>query len=130
MCTFVRTLFQKPPLPPAALTCLNDHIATAVIPSQFACKETVFKEKKQVTFYIPLVRADMLVYPRSKVTHPRHFCSEDQSSVSTPAARNWSALLLCAPGGEVPGLRSGGVVGAQGCAGCLTSQGRRDGGLL
>lgn len=72
----------------------------------------------------------MLVYPRSKVTPPRHFCSEDQSSVSTLAPRNWSALLLCAPSREVPGLRSGGVVGAQGCAGCLTLQGRRDGGLL
>lgn len=51
----------------------------------------------------------MLVYPRSKVTPPRHFCSEEQSSVSTPASRNWSALLLCAPGREVPGLRSGGT---------------------
>lgn len=110
------TAFQKPLFPPAALTCLSDHIATTVIPSQFACKETVFKGKNKLHFTIPLVRTDMLVYPRSKVMHPRHFCSEDQSSVSTPAARNWSALLLCAPGRKVPGLRSGGVVGAQGCA--------------
>lgn len=53
VCTFVRTLFQKPPFPPAALTCLSDHIATAVIPSQFACKETVFKRKNKLHFIFP-----------------------------------------------------------------------------
>lgn len=53
VCTFVRTLFQKPPFPPVALTCLSDHIATAVIPSQFACKETIFKRKNKLHFIFP-----------------------------------------------------------------------------
>lgn len=37
----------------AALTCLSDSIATAVIPSQFACKETVFKRKNKLHFIFP-----------------------------------------------------------------------------
>lgn len=105
------TAFQKPLFPPAALTCLSDYIVTTVIPSQFASRKVFLKKKNKLHFTIPLVRTDMLVYPRSKVMHPRHFCSEDQSSVSTPAARNWRALLL-----RAPGLRSGAVVEAQGCA--------------
>lgn len=129
VCTFVRTLFQKPPFPPAALTCLSDHIATAVVPSQFACKETVFKRENKLHFIFPLLGQTGLSI-QVKGHAPRHFCSEEQSSVSTLAPRNWSALLLCAPGREVPGLRSGGVMGTQGSTGCLTSQGRRDGGLL
>ena len=50
------TAFQKPLFLPVAFThlWLNDHIVTAVIPAQFACKE----------FTVPLVRTDMLVSPR------------------------------------------------------------------
>lgn len=35
------------------LSHVSDHITTAVIPSQFACKETIFKRKNKLHFIFP-----------------------------------------------------------------------------